>query len=1506
MIEISGYDVIEEVVQKSYYTLYSGIDIRTFRPVHLKYFPAETYVYLDLDSFTEEFQQLKQIRSDYLIEFIDFIPPNIKDQTGPILIHEIVSGKSLNQLIEEGPIEIIPFLRLAIQLSKAITALHQEGLFAKEIIPEQIIVCPENNEVKITHLGFRSLVLLHSKDLDHPMMINHILPYISPEHTGKVHGQPDYRSDFYVLGTILYALLIGTPPFIADNSMEIIHGHIAKKPIKPKTIRSEIPSAISDLIMKLLAKSPENRYQNAYDLQIDFQSYLVEYRQTKAIGVFPFGRNDVPETFRLPGKFYGRQSELEILTNTFQKVRTGSSQILLLTGYPGIGKSRLITEFNKEIEDVTTFFISGKYDSFAQNIPYYAIIEALRKLIDQVLLMETKEIDKLREKLLEALHPNAQLLIDLVPEIEFFIGKQPPLLELSPVETLNRFQMTCATVTSIFATQDQPVILFLDDLQWADFASLELIEKLLTDFDKHYFMFIGAYRENEVDEQHPLKRVIESIRKKRPQTPLIHIDPLPFSETQQIVADTISLDLSKTQDLAKVIFNKTHGNPFFTLQYLQSLHSDNVFTYDFETGRWQWDMDYIRFTDSSTTDNEVDFIFKRIKKLSLSTQTLLEMASCIGNHFELHLLSVLCQKDLSKITNDIKAGIDAGFISPSHTNKHFLLNKSEITINKDLPELPIDVEFVHDTVRQVFYSMIPDDRRKDYHLCIGRKLQKKFNDDKNGENVIRTVTHLNLAIPLLTNDIEKKEIASLNLLAGKQAVKSNAYATARIYFETGISLLPLNIWDTDFELMASLQKEKGLCEYLCGNFSEAEALFKNSISRMRTPMEKTDLYIELIVLYTIMNKLDDAIELGIKGAEMLGVRVPHSPHIFTLCMEFLKFRYRLGFRKIKSLIDQPPMSDKKQIAIEHLLTNLRTAARYSNPQLYLFIVLIQINAYLKYGNSVFSPIGYAAVGGIMAAILKAYRTAFAYGDLALKLADKINNEKVSCTTEYIFAWYIQHWQKPIFNNIAYYEKAHRHALKTGNLIICGHSVNMIFMTRFITGEPLLKVFSEYVKQESILLKINDSFVYENFKCNIRLFLKFLGPDKKYHHLNCESEPSQIHPLLSGNGINKIFLFHVLLNKLIGHFIYSKYNKCRQCIEEIELVAPIAKGTFQYVIYHFFRSLTLLMLYPEARPQYKFRYRMEMNRNQRRLKKYSKACPENFLPFYYLVTAEKARIENSFERSIKLYRKAIQLFRDMGYIHFEALAHEMAMKAHLSMGFEEMGRVHLTEAYALYLKWGATAKVSDLESKHGIFQTETAEKLRNSLLPILDYTTIVQTLRSISTEIRLSDLLKKLMKISVINAGAEKGFFLSKKGESFYVEAYHSSATQTPLILNSRPLLEQKDLLQPVIHHVDRTMKPLVLEDASRNEYYFTNTYVKDSNLKSVLCLPVIRQSILVGIMYFENNVIAGAFTAKHIEGLKLLASQAAISFENATLYEHVIKKRTRVAGFFCKASIFVS
>ncbi|MBD1924655.1 AAA family ATPase [Microcoleus sp. FACHB-831] len=1405
-----------------------------------------------------------------------------------VLILEDFGGESLDNLLLKNSCDLKDSLFIAIQLSQTLGELHQNHIIHKDIKPQNVIINQDKKIVKITDFSISSLLSREDQTIGNPNLLEGTLAYMSPEQTGRMNRSIDYRTDFYSLGVTLYEMLTGELPFQSNDPMELVHCHIAKQPVPPHQLKDNIPPVVSEIIIKLLSKTAEDRYQSAFGLKADLENCLNQLQKNGSIKSFPLGLQDISDKFQIPQKLYGREQEIAELLAAFERVSQGTSEMILVSGFSGIGKSALVNEIHKPIVRERGYFIGGKFDQFKRDIPYASLIHAFQELVRQLLTESEEQISIWKTKILESLSPNCQVIIDVIPEIELIVGKQPPVPKLEPTESQNRFNLVFQEFINIFTTREHPLVLFLDDLQWADAASLKLLNIVMTTPNSQYLLMIGAYRDNEVNASHPLMLTLDEIQAYGTVVNNIALRPLELINIKQLVADTLHCEIEKSKPLAELTFSKTNGNPFFLTQFLKSLHEEKLLFFDNQCGMWQWDVSQIH--EMEITDNVVELMIKKVKKLGLNTQNVLKLAACIGNEFNLKTLSVVNEKYDKETAAELQEAISEGLILPIGNEYKYVQTYVEDSIaNYPRYNLLILYKFLHDRVQQAVYSLIPETNKQQVHLKVGQLLVRNTKESDLEDKIFDIVNQLNLGRDLITTQEERYYLAKLNLTAGRKAKLSTAFQPALKYITAGMELLLEDSWNTQYDLTLSLHMERADCEYLNGNIEASEKTFEIILNKSTSNLEKTNVYVTKIIIKTALVKPKEGVEIAKEGLRLFGINIPddESQLKALIQQENQLLKVHLADREVQDLLHASNMTSPEQIALTRLLINTIMPARFVNKDLAYAVILKTVNISLKYGNCDLTSFAYMSYGLALSGIDQ-FENAYEFGSLALKLNEKFNNLTLKPRLYSVFSNYINHWKNHINTDRLYLRNGFKNAIEVGDFQWGTYLAFYLAVKIFMSGENLNSFYQETQKYSDFLKQKSGAF-FDFLKLTHEIAWKLQGTSIKDDSFDRDKHLREIKKLAGIQITYCIFEAQRL-------YLEENYSQALVIAKEAETLVSTVFASILVPEHYFYYTLILQSLYSELPESEKKPALERILNNTETMRKWSESCPDNFLHKYLLMSAELARCLGKDQEAMDLYQRSINSAREYDYVQNEAIANELAARFFIYKGYTILAKAHIVEARYGYLKWGAIAKVKALEETYPQFFSGTSitddTGVKNSstvssgsTAESLDLMTIVKASQALAGEIVLDNLLEKLMKIVLENAGAQKGFLLLEESGALVIAASGAVDKREVKVLESILLESSQEVSCAIANYVKRTKSSLVLGDAVNEGLFKSDPYVLQHQPKSILCTPIIKQTQLIGLLYLENNLTTNAFTPHRLKVLELLSSQIAISLENAKLYD---------------------
>ena len=1526
---IGGYSNLQLLHDSRRTIVYRGLQNESKQPVVIKLLKQEY----------PTFRELVNFRNQYVIAKNLDVPGVVKPLAlenyglGFALVMPDFGGISLSDYIAKQTISVSEFLRVAIALCGILEGLYRHRVIHKDIKPANILIHPETLEIKLIDFSIASLLPKETQVLQNPGYTEGTLAYMSPEQTGRMNRGIDYRSDFYSLGVTFYQLLTGQLPFPSEDPMELVHCQIARTPTPGHEVKPDIPQMLSDIVMKLMAKTAEDRYQTARGLQHDLEVCYSEWVENGSITPFELATRDICDRFSIPEKLYGRAQEVETLLAAFDRVanppqpplrKGGQVEMMLVAGFSGIGKTAVVNEVHKPIVRQRGYFIKGKFDQFQRNIPFSAFLQAFGDLMAQLLGETETTLQQWQAQILSAVGEQGQVIIDVIPELEQIIGPQPPVPELELTAAQNRFNLLFGKFIGLFARKEHPLVIFIDDLQWADSASLQLIELLMSETETEYLLLIGAYRDNEVYSAHPLMLTLAEIGKTTATTNSITLGPLSQADINHLVADTLNCDPEIARPLTELVYQKTQGNPFFSNQFLKSLHADGLIDFNFQVGHWQCDIALLR--ELSLTDDVVEFMASRLQKLPRETQEVLKLAACIGNEFDLATLAIVYEQEIAETAACLWKALQEGFIFPTSEIYKFFTTKLSSALptlqEGEAKEIQIaSYKFLHDRVQQAAYLLIPESQKKSTHLKIGQLLLSNTPIEEREEKIFDIVNQLNTGRDLLTQPWKRVELAQLNLLAARKAKSSTAYGAAKNYLAAALELLAEDGWEFQYDLMLALTEAAAEIAFLNGDFPQMEKFIEAILSRVKTPLNQIEAYQVRIQAYAAMNRLVDAVKTALTALELLGIELTHEPTQADIELAMRKTESLLAQTPIESLLELPEMQAETQLAAMGILARVWGPAYIAVPNLMPLTVLEQVNLSLAYGNTASSAFAYACYGLILCGQAGKTSEGYRFGKLGLNVLERFGAKELKTKTWHIVYTFVTHWTEHLKDAIGPLHEAYRVGLETGELETAGYAAVANSYYSYFSGMALSELDGKLSAYQDSLTRIRqDTAVnYINmYRQNVRNLLGE-GGEHAWKLLGVEYDEEQMLPRhQAASDLYAVCNFAVL--KLILCYLFGHYE---EAVKQATTAAGYLEGVIGQPwvpIFYLYSALAQLAIYPTTSPTEREKIIDRVWETEERLQQWAHHAPMNFWHKYYLVAAEVHRVRGQKLEAMDMYDRAIAGAKENGYVQEEALANELAGKCYLEWGKEKIARTYTIDAYYCYSRWGAKAKVLTLEQRYPqllapilqqdksrLSTSETISKMTTGTVTstssgtsaLLDLSSAIKTSQALSGEINLEQLLSKLMQAVMENAGATKSALLLPQAETLVIEAiaaYQSGAANIQ-VQERGHAQDSQELPVSIINTVWRTRETLVLNDVMKSSRFASDSYLMRCQPQSVLCLPLLNQGKLIAILYLENNLTTGAFTPERLSLLQLLASQAAISLENARLYDNLEKAKEQLEAY---------
>jgi predicted ATPase/signal transduction histidine kinase len=1443
-------------------TLYHALRVSDGRPVILKV----------LDPQRSRPRDLEQLQHEYALSSALDLPAVVKPlaldtyQGMPALVMEDFGGCSLDELLGP-PMAVDRFLGLAIAIAEAAAQLHGLGVVHKDLKPHNILVNLATSEVKIADLGLASRLPREQQAPQPARLIEGSLPYLSPEQTGRTHRAVDRRADLYALGVTFFEMLTGRLPFEARDPLSWIHCHVACAPPSPSEVVAAVPETLARIVVRLLSKTPEDRYQSASGLRRDLERCLAAWTEIEEIEPFALGEQDAFDGLQIPQKLYGREAEIALLCAAFDRVvEGGAPELLLASGDSGIGKSALVGELQGPIARERALFLSGKFDQHERDVPCSALVRAFGELVLEILAESEDQIAAWRQRLLDTLGVHAGVVAEAIPSVELVIGRQPPAPELPPIEAQRRFRRVLSRFIGVFASEDHPVVVFLDDLQWADAASLGLIEELLTRGDARHLLVVGAQRGAEVPGSHPLSQVVDAVRQAGTRVSEVLLGPLGPEPFAGFVRDVLRCRLEDATPLAELVRDKTAGNPFFATQFLLSLHEDGLIAFDRGARAFRWDTGRIR--ERRCTDNVVDLMVDKLRRLPEATQRALQQLACLGRDAEVALLAMIRGGTEQEIHADLGEASRAGLVVSTGGAYRFL----------------------HDRFQEAAYALIPEGERPALHLGIGRRLASPPDPAYLEEKIFAIVNQLDRGAALIASPEERERTAELNLVAGKRAKASTAYAAALTYFAAGASLLEEDHFIRRYDLAFALEMQRAECEYLTGELAAAEARLSVLWGRARHLVDAAAVARAQLVLYSRQGRHDVAIEAGLRYLRRIGLSFPARPAAEEARQEYERLLRGLGSRSIEDLVDLRPMADPGWCATMDVLMEIVAPALFTDQSLTCFTVCRMANLSLEHGNSDVSCVAYAWLGMLLGPCFGDYQAGLRFGKLALELVDRRGLYRFRARVYATVGNLVNPWTRPLREGIDLARRAFELSLETGDLAFAAYTCSCTTAILLAMGTPLGEVQREAEGALDFIRKAGFGLVADNVTSQVRLVRALRGLSAGLSSFDdAEFDEGRFEQHLTSDPQLALATCWYWIRKLEAHYFAGEHAAAVAAAAQAAPLLWTSPSFFEIAEYHFYGALARAARCDAAPEDERAAHLAQLAAHHRQIEAWAQSCPENFGGRAALVAAEIARVEGRDLDAMHLYEEAIRAAGDEGLVHDEAVTYETAARLYRRRGFGLTADTYLREARARYLRWGADGKARQIERDHPhLFEVKPVALAATFVAPTeqIDLYSVAKASQTISGEIVLDKLLRTLLEVVLEQGGARRACLVRcREGVlSIEAEAALAAGPTVTTVIESSPLDAAPRVAASIVKYAHRTRERVILHDAAACPGKFSgDRYLARRRMRSILCLPILRQAEVIGLIYLENDLLPGAFTPDRLTALELLATQAAISLENALL-----------------------
>jgi PAS domain S-box-containing protein len=1431
---------------------------------------------------------LQRFRAEYdLFQALDIpsVPRALTfqgDGSRALMVLEDCQGELLEATLTRA-LPLPEALDLAERFVEALVSFHEAGFVHHDLRPVNVLVTGKDGPLCLVDLN-------HAASRDMPPLDDGLtgkdLAYVSPEQTGRLRHALDLRSDLYSLGVVLFRMFSGRLPFEAKDALELVHSHLARTPISLSRLVSGLPRVVADIVAKLLAKAPADRYQGARGVLNDLRRCRVRWAAAAQIEPFPLASQDSIDRVRTPQKLYGREAERLQLRAAYDRVAAGGRmEVVVISGYSGVGKSSLVEQLEPLVARDRGFFISGKFEQGRSDIPYASLAPAFRPLIQQILSGSEQQVELERRRLQGALGINGRVISELIPELELIIDKQPPVQDIGVTQAEHRLHSLFRRFIAAFATKGCPLVFFLDDLQWLDPASRKLLENLLTHNETPHLLVIGAYRDNEVSASHPLRLLLAAIEKAG--TPVVNLVLAPISpaELVELVADALHGAPEDVAPLAALVYQKAAGNPFFSIQFLRSAEDDRLLEFDGKQGAFHWDVAKLHAMNLS--DNVVDLMIAKLRRLPETTQEALRLLACLGHSADLSTLGIVLARSEEDVHAALWKAVVAGLIVRSDAAYRFL----------------------HDRVQEAAYALVPEHELAKTHLRIGRLLLSRLSSEQVSERLFEIVNHWHRALGLVTDETERDVLLELNFRAGIKAKAQTAYAAARSYLTESRALLPTNAWQTRYELTFGIHLELSECESLIGAYAGADELLDRLLDEARSALDRAKVSRLRIRVYQLAGRPRDAVRVLLDALATFGVTFPESDQDLEAAtrVELQLVLDGLRGRSVADLVDAPAAIDPGAKAIVELLDDGLAPAYATRPALWVLLAVKAAGTSVRYGNvAEGSAFAYIALAVILVSVVKNPSLGFEFSEMSLRMNERFETTRGRLRGKLLFhhAAMVNHWCRHLSTSLAGMEAAFPACVEAGDLVCAGYLTYNAAFVLFETGAPLERL-SEAAREYAVFaVQNNNDLVYRVVRGEEQFAAAMKGAtrsptcfdDGGFNERECVAALAE-----TGFSVGLAF-FYVM--KQAAAFIHGEYGLALESAHSAAGVLPAATCLVPEATHHFYFALTLAALYEQATSEQQQEYRATLESQISRHQSWAAACPENFQNRHALIAAEVARIDRRPLDAEQSFAQAILSAQMHGFVHNEALAWELAARFYRGRGLDKIADFHLQRARDCYARWGATAKLRQLHAQnprlfagHDLVATESGGAAHQAP-PVqrgqdLDLLSVMRASQAISQQIELDFLVETLMRVVLENAGAERAVLLLPRDNLLCVAAVARVDRQGVSVeRRAEEAPAGSELPLSILNCVRRTRERVLLPDASRPTPFASDPYLLKARSKSILCLPILRQAEFVGVLYLENELVTEAFSADHVAVLELLAGQAAISLENARLYAELKRENS--------------
>jgi predicted ATPase/signal transduction histidine kinase len=1364
---------------------------------------------------------------------------------GPALVLEDAGPENLLARLKHQPMSIDESLPVAVALARIVAGLHEHQVLHRDINPSNVVIDGQGLPT-LVDFDAATRIIGASAGSAQPDLRGNLL-YLAPEQTGRMSRGVDHRADLYALGATLYELLTGSPPFVSADPVQLVHAHLAKSPVAPTSVVPDVPHALSEIVLKLLSKMPEHRYQSADGLRMDLEKALEQWRSSRTIATFDLGRGDLTRSLGLSDQLHGRAPQLDQLTEALTRATEGTTEIVAVSGPAGIGKSALVAELATMARSRARVVV-GRAGQVAGDVPYAAWVDAFRPLLREIRDGPLQELERWRSQLLAAGGRNLAVLENVLPELARLIGPHEPVPSLGLAESEHRFHLTFCAFLRALAIEFNPLVVVLDDLQWADVESLKLLRAVATGTDSHPLLLVVVYRDEQLRNGGLLAATLEEISTSGTSFRRLELGPLDLEALTELLGEALRTPTETLRPLGRVVLEKTAGNALFVRRFLHTLHERGALRLDLDSGQWRWDVDEIERADA--TENVVALMSEAIRRLPDDSQRLLRIAACSRRRVDLELLAAVADEDRETVAAHLWVA---------------LRDRLLITSEDDAPS--VSYQFAHDRVQEAAYALSSQSERNKIHLLIGRALRARSPEEQE-TNLFELVDQLDFGVEFIDDPGERFELAKLNARAAAKARGASAFAAACRYLQCAITLMDgKRGWQSHRDFMFRLHHDAAQAAYLSGDHPLGNMLVSEALHRASSPFERVEFANVQIVACSTRGELSQAIAWGERGLAALGLELP-GDRVTAWSTELAMVEKRLGNRRLETLVALEPMEDRLQLACMELFSNLLSPAYVSDPHLLAFLAGRMVNLTFEHGSSVFSASGYAALGMVVGFLEQDYDTAHTLGRIGVELSRTFDDPVQECRTAHVFGCFVNHWRAPLRTSVPILRRGVARGFEGGEVEFAVYATGTIILLRFHMGDPLGEVAAEIEGSLPVALHAGVKAGVEYELAYLQAIRCLQGRTVEFGSFDDETFDETEH--IEGCGGNPLSLSLYYVLRLETCFLARRFEQAEAMSSAAKAALPAVWGIAPLAEHNFFESLTLAATNADdAGPR--------IRDNQKQLKTWATHCPENYQHKFVLVEAELARVENRELDAAGYYDEAIEAAARESMIQDQAIANELAGRFWWGLGRRRIAGIYVSAALETYARWGASAKVVALEEEFLAIAYDPQSLLRGSgpseaRRSTLDFLAIRKATETISSEVVLERLLDKLLAVSMEIAGGTRAALLLGQHGKLVIRA-------------SGPADASADVPRTLVNAAHELGDPIVLGDAAHDPQFGTDAVIRAHQTKSALAVPVRRQGRSIGVLYVENHLVTHAFDRERVWMLTLLSTQIAISLQNSLLFE---------------------